>query len=51
MSVISMYHGQFTGEQKFIIQRGSPLDDLFNINNHIWINYTENLFYISSSND
>ncbi len=51
MSVVSMYDGQVTGEQKFIIQRGSPLDDLFNRNNHIWIKLIENPFGISSSND
>lgn len=51
MNVVSMYDGQVTGEQKFIIQRGSPLDDLFNRNNHIWIKFIETLFDISSSND
>jgi hypothetical protein len=50
MSVTALFNGQVTATQDFVVTRGSALDDLFNRNSIIQIDYDANGFQLSSRN-
>ena len=50
LSVASILNGQVSGAQDFVATRGSALDDLFNRNSIIQINFANEGFQLSSRN-